>query len=970
MNFAVFLPSPFNESHIINRIPTTMSAFILPNAVGRRLGRLASVLLFPLVLNAQSVENQDTVLTLTINSSGNNAASRPALPYGGPHARALTGAATAVQAEQFNPALLIDAHQLWQGLVPGLTAVRAGSDPNEPFDARIRGLHTFLQRTQPLYVVNGVPEVDLAAIDPADIRSVTVLRDAASSAIYGGRSGAGVVLITTLPAATDQPGVRATYRGQVGTSNASGRYDVRSEDDFLRLGGVDESPGATLNTDWQDAILRRATSQAHHLGLQGRLNDGGYWQLGLHARNIEGILLGSGFEQFNGQFSLAQTALRGRLRLSGGLSALGRTQSNGFPQAFRYAVLYNPSAPVKSADPAFAPYGGYFERLYFDYFNPVAIIEQNRNDTRRTYLFGHARAEADLGWGLIGAIVLAREQNRLSTEEFYSKQSRWWGLGLNGHGIQQSVEAGADQLEATLTWQRSFGQHALDLLGGYGWRQRDEQGLSIQTNDLLTDEFGVANLGAYGSTGRGRTEVSSFRREQRLVGMFGRAQWNWNAWFVSAGARRDGASNLGENAKWGLFPFASAGADLAHLLDLRFAQQLKLRIGYGQTGMAPTAAALSKNVFAFHNFSTSLQNGTYRPVYFLAQLANPDLTWERHTEWSGGVDFTLFKNRVSGSIDRFFGRSSDLILDRPVQLAEALVEGQLGDGTMYRNTGALKTQGFELSLNATAVATVDLTWKVGVVASQASTVLEAYWNRPDNYIPPGIAALGAPGNCCGWYQRLELGQEIGTFWAAVTDGTVNDQGTLYLEDYNGDGYVSALDNDRQRITTARPRFEWGLSQQLQWRRFDVRALLRGTVGQHLANDMRLHYEYAFASTSQYNSVVTSYTDEAIRQHVFYNNQHIENASFARLQYAAIGYSLPLAATSGFNELYFHIGAENAFTLTRYTGLDPELRLGDYGPTDNGGRYLYPFKDPLAPGIDRRGSYFPARTWWVGVKAGF
>ncbi|MEO6758554.1 MAG: TonB-dependent receptor plug domain-containing protein, partial [Saprospiraceae bacterium] len=290
--------------------------------------------------------------------------------YGQQDQVAFNGAATHLEASQFNRGQINDRNQLWQALVPGFTVTRPGSNPNEAFDARIRGLRTITGNTQPLYVVDGVPGVDLFSVDPSDIVAVDVLRDAASTAIYGGRGTNGVVLITTRPAETG--GLKINYQGQVSVESAAKRYTVQDESQFLARGGIDLSPGFTANTDWQSEVLQTAVSHAHHLAATTGLGPG-FLKVGLHYREVTGILRESGFEQYNGNLLTSRRIWKNRLTLSAG-ATLGQRYSNyGFPDAYRYALSANPSSLVRSDDAQYAANDGYVETPYFDYFNPVAI---------------------------------------------------------------------------------------------------------------------------------------------------------------------------------------------------------------------------------------------------------------------------------------------------------------------------------------------------------------------------------------------------------------------------------------------------------------------------------------------------------------------------------------------------------------------------------------------------------------------
>ncbi len=877
--------------------------------------------------------------------------------YGKQDACIVTGAVSHLETDQFNLGQIYDWDQLWQGLIPGYTTVRAGSNPNESFDTRIRGLHTINSRTRPLYVVDGVPGVDMFAIDPTDIVSIDVLRDAASAAIYGGRGGAGVVLINTWKNAA--PGLRATYQGQVSFDAAACKYKVLGEDEFLGFGGSDFSPGSSVNNYWQDLVLRKGISQSHHLGLSGSNGNGGFMRVSMHYRNMEGILRGTGFRQYNGNLLVSQNILNDRITLSGGISLASREAELGFPEAFRYAVVANPSSPVRSDDPAYATYGGYVEKPLFDYYNPVAIIEQNKNDGDVVYGLGHLRAEARIFQGLTASLMLGKEENRQSTGEYYSKQSAFRGRGRNGVGRNTQQVADQDILEATLAYKMEMSHFRAQLLGGYSWQQSDRHGYELQAGNIISNVLENNNFSSFTEIQKGLLDISGYRQRTRQIGYFGRAQLQWNNIFLSFGARRDGASQLGKNAKWGVFPFFSAGVDAAKWLKIKFLDQLKIRLGKGTTGNLPDQALLSAQIFT--PGPRFYYNGNYIPGYSLSQNANPDLGWERHSEFSRGIDFSMLKNRLNGALDFYTYTSRDIIL-----LSNVPSPPDFAFHT-YKNTAELSGKGVEITLNYEVAKQQNFSWETGLTATRSSVTLETL-GRKDT-ITAGSA--GAP-CACGTYYYLQFpGIPVGTFWGPVTDGELDGNGQLVYKNLDGDPQINPFlyNRDQTSLGSGLPKWEFGIRQKLAWHQFDMNFLLRGASGHVLVHEMRLFYESVDPGFLIWNKVVTKYFDKNNRGLNRFDNIDVEKGAFLRLQYASLGYRVPLPEKSWFRSLRLEIGGQNLFTITKYTGLDPEVRLSDFGPTDNGGRKNI-YREVLSPGIDRRSTYLLARTWWAGVQATF
>ncbi|MEZ4967821.1 MAG: SusC/RagA family TonB-linked outer membrane protein [Saprospiraceae bacterium] len=877
--------------------------------------------------------------------------------YGSQGFRFTTGAVSHLDAGTFNRGQIYDWNQLWQGLVPGLMVARAGSNPNEPYDVRMRGLHTINGRTQPLYVVDGVPGVDALAIDPNEIVSVDILRDAASTAIYGGRGAAGVVLISTRRAQAGE--MRAYYSNQISFESAAKRYKVLGEQAFLDLGGIDLSPSETVNTNWQDEVLRQGIGQAHHLGLSGGIGAGTDFSVSFHYRNQEGILRNTGFRQYNGNMTVSQKLPGDRVTLSGGLTLASREKKIGYPEAYRYAVTANPSSPVRSGDPQFEPYGGYVSEIFFDYFNPVSIIEQNRHDGTEVYGLGYLRAEAQLLPGLHAMLLLAKEQNRENTSEYNGKQSQFRGIGSNGRGRKTEDVSQQDILESTLRYHFRFSQLGVQLLGGYSWQQADNDGRAIDAGNLISDVLEDNNFGSFTNVQSGDFSVSGYRARARLAAFFGRAQLQWDStFFLNAGARREGSSMLGKNARWGTFPFFSGGADLARLFGWRHIGQMKIRLGKGVSGGLPAEGLLSQVLFL--PTADFYYNGGYVPGYYWAQAANPELGWERHSEWSYGLDFSLLRGRLQGSLDLYRYTSSDLIVRQIVKSPPSLNEIQ------YQNAAELSGKGVELSLNYTGVQNQNVTWEFGLTASRFSTVIETY-GRPDTF---DLGIAGSPGLCCPRYQLIYPGAGLGTFWGPVTDGELDGNGELIFKniDKNPDIDINSFQRDQAKIGTGVPKWEFGFRQRFAWKRFDLNLMLRAVTGHTLANEMRLFYENINSGNSHWNKVVTEYYDERNKSQNRISSWIMEDASFLRLQNLSLGYRFKLPEKSGIRSLYLQAGAQNLLTITGYTGIEPEARLADTGTSDNGSRSI-PVRVPLTPGVDRRNTYPMARVLWFGVRAG-
>lgn len=873
------------------------------------------------------------------------------------------GATVQLKSTRFNQGNIVEPIQLVQGKVAGLSIARPGNDPNGRFITRIRGVSSRISNTEPLIVLNGVPGASLQLIDPADVTAFTVLKDASSTAIYGMRGAAGVILVETNKGQADRFGI--TYSGQLAFEKATGRYDVLDAGAYLQSGGEDLSPGVNTNTDWQNEIIRKGLSHAHHLQMGGRLGNGSVYA-GLHYRSMEGILRETGLKQYSGNAGFSQTFWKNRVQLSGNLMAARREASFSFFEAFRYAVTFNPTAPVRSADPQWAASGGYVQPQLFDYYNPVAMIDLNANRGETTRMLGNLSAGVELFRNFTLTARVAREKHDIRTGEYNSPQSAWRGFNQQGSVRRFQSEQTADLLETTGQYHFRLGASTtVELLGGYAWQQFDyEAGDTTASGTFgLTRASALSEFESISLSSPEYTSGAFTKGKNTLAAFFGRARINFNdRYFVEAGMRREGSNRLGRNQKWGNFPFVSAGADFSKILSIKGLDQLRLRAGFGVSGQQPASDGLSLQIL--NPYSAVYYNGEYILGYYPGTNANPDLKWEEKREFNLGLDVAVVKNKLNVSIDYFKNKNSDLIdrytVPSPPNIATST----------YLNAMELSGSGYEVALEYNNILNSEqLDWSANLVYNHYSVQVE----KTGYDEPVTIGYPGAPGMCCATYILIQAGEPLGQFWGPVRAG-VNANGSLLYKDINRDGVVNLgtidlYNQDQTSIGSALPRFELGLQNKLRWRQFDLNIFLRGVFGHEMIHENRLFYENATSPSIFYNRVRTKYFDSRITAPGRMDDTYVENASFLRLDNLTLGYTFGLPENGWVRSARLYIGGQNLLTVTDYTGLDPEIRLADGGPTDNGTRYAGS-TEPFVPGVDRRQTYFPSRTLLLGFSIGF
>jgi TonB-linked SusC/RagA family outer membrane protein len=914
----------------------------------------------------ESVVGAQSVINISLPSDVTSLSEVVVVGYGTQEKKELTSAVTSVKAEEFNKGTVNDPLQLLQGKVAGLNISRAGGDPNGSFNVRLRGVGTVGANAAPLVVIDGVIGGSLNTVDPNDIASIDVLKDGSAAAIYGSRGGSGVILVTTKAGKSGK--VTVDYNGSYAVQTLANRMSFMTADEYKQV------PGAVnlgSSTDWLDVVTQTGKAQVHNVSLSGGTSQTTY-RAAVNYRNSQGIAINSGFAQLNARLNLTQKALKDRATVNLNISTTSKDSDFGFTESLRYAVIANPTMPVydntTTSPTAGGRYGGYAERDIFDFFNPLAIAEQNKYEGADNRLLMSVRGEYDFTDFVDGLRVAAFYSNQRESDlrgEYYAKNAKFRGAGRNGLASRWVDMRYNELFETTVNYDKSFGNTNLGLLGGYSYQDFYNEGFGAQGGNFLVNEFSYNNLGAALDFDRGLGNVYSYANSNKLIAFFGRANFNVNeTYLLSMSARYEGSSRFGAENKWGLFPAISAGATLSNLIDIPAVNSLKLRASYGVTGNQPNDSYLSiQRVGPVGNF---FYNGGYTNSYGYISNANPNLQWETKGEFDIGADFVMVNSRLTGTIDYYIRSTTNMIL--PVNVPQP--------PNLYRETwvniGEMKNSGFELTLNFAAVNTGDFSWVVGGNVATYNTQMVSLTSGEFSFGSGGVlyrAGMGAPGQNAFNLVRVKEGEDLGQLWGPVQIG-VQSNGTPLFEDINGDGGAYCdCDADKTVIGDGLPDLTVGFNNTFTYKNFDMNIFLRGVFGHDLVNSYRGFYENLESTTvGNYNVVNTKYYDPTITKAIV-NSTHIEKADFVRLDNMTIGYNVKLGSGKAVRSLRLFASGQNLFTITGYTGVDPEPRYVDRIDGDGGGRPATT-DDGLSSGIERRSTYFTSRTYTFGLNLGF
>ena len=876
--------------------------------------------------------------------------------YGTQEKKEITSAVTSVKEADFNRGTVNDPIQLLQGKVAGLNITRPGGDPNAGFNVRLRGVSTFGANSEPLIVIDGVIGGSLSTVDPNDIASIDVLKDASAAAIYGSRGGSGVILVTTKSGKSGR--VTVDYNGSYAIENVANTIPVMSAEEYLQVPGARDLGS---NTDWLDVVTKQGNAMVHNLSLGGGTPSTTY-RASFNLRTTEGIGIKSGFEQLNARLNLTQKALNDRATFTFNLSTTSKDQQEGFSEAFNYAIIANPTMPIydntTTSPTAGANYGGYAERDIFDFFNPLSIVEQNERDRKDSDLLASLRAEydfSDIVKGFrVSAFYSAQRENELRGL-YGSKTSKIAGSGGLGFARRSSDYRYNELFETMVNYDKNLGNANLALLGGYSYQEFFNEGFGMSGGNFLTDAFTYNRMEAALDFDNGLGDVFSYANSNKLVAFFGRANVNVNEnYFVSVSARYEGSSRFGQNNKWGIFPAASAGVTLSNLVDIPAVNTLKLRVSYGITGNQPNQSYISLQRFG--RTGSFFYNGAYGPSYGPISNPNPDLAWETKEEIDFGADFNMLDNRLTGTIDYYVRNTRDLILGVNVPVPPNLF------GSTILNIGEVQNSGIEVALSYAIMTKPEFSWTTAFNLATFSTEVVSLSSGEVEVGTGGVlfqANMGSPGQNDTRLVRVKEGEPLGQFWGPIKDGVASD-GNPIFRDLNGDGTFCNCDDDRTVIGNGMPEMTVGFNNTFAFGNWDMNIFLRGAFGHEMLNSYRGFYENTEVTTvGNYNIVKTEYYDPSITKAVV-NSSHIEKADYVRLDNASLGYNFRFDG-GAVNRLRFYVSGQNLFTITDYTGIDPEVRFVDVEPDPD---------NALAPGIERRSTYFTTRMFTVGVNLGF
>lgn len=849
--------------------------------------------------------------------------------YGTQEERDVTGSVESVSTEDFNQTPAVSPENLISGKVAGVQISSNDGAPGSGTRIRIRGSNSIESGNEPLFVIDGVP-IDNAGnraqrnplnfLNPSDIESMTVLKDASATAIYGSRGANGVVLIETKEAGEDEG--RISYNGSISTSTITDRVSMMGAEEYRNL-VLNEGPSQAVaqlgrtSTNWQDLVERQSFGQEHSLSLSRGYEDSSF-RFSLGYLDQEGTLQGSSVERITGSLNYTQRFFEDALSITANLRG-SQTQNNFEPGGMvGNAASFNPTVPVRDVD---SPYGGFFEwRQSLAEKNPLAqlVLAVNEGTARRS--LGNVQAEYTVPYveGLsarinIGYDVQEGEQIFFAPTNLKEQAD----LGEDAGEVQRANFSRTNALlDAYLTYDNEFEDinSRFDITAGYSYQDFNAEFPEFRAFGLDSDIFGPNSTGPASQSETVVTIVPN-----RLVSGFGRINYTFaDRYLATLTVRRDGSSRFGPKEQWGTFPSAALGwrvNEEPFMDDVDFLSSLRLRASWGIVGNQDIGNFGYTPLYTPGDALSQVQFGDRFVTTLRPSAADEGLKWEEKTTYNVGLNFGLFDERYTGSVEVYREDTDDLLRVIPVAAGANL------SNEVLTNIGEVRNQGVEASLDVSIFRESDFNWSAQFNAAyNENEVLRI--SNDENF--QGVLTGGIAGGTGNNVQILREGESLGTFF--LYEQPYDENGDpIFVDPNNVDAYGELLDS-RRPVGNANPDWILGHTSQFAYKNFDASFSLRA----HIGNDVYNNNASNLGHLQRLSDVVasnlhTSYNETGFARPQYFSDLYLEDASFLRLDNVSVGYTV--RDIPGVSQLRVYGTASNLLTITGYSGPDPEVNGG-------------------------------------------
>jgi TonB-dependent starch-binding outer membrane protein SusC len=949
-----------------------------------------------------------SVFNVQLTTAVNTLEEVVAIGYGSVKKKDLTGSVSVVRAKDLEQSQSTEWLQAIQGRTAGVNITSESGEPGSGINIQVRGANSIVGSSTPLFVIDGV-QMDLnsdevaktnssqatmnplSMLNPSDIESIEILKDASATAIYGSRGANGVVIITTKGGKTGTSVME--YNGSVGIAQITNKIDVLSPDEYLKYAAIrgGNDPFLLIDTDnngipdsprdfsklksfnWQDEALRTAITTSHNLTASGG-NAKTNYSAGLGYLSQEGLLKYNSYDRYNFRLRIDHKhsdKLKLGVNLNATLSSANGAANNGGPDSYNGVtqMLISARPWVLSATET--------DVTLYDPFSesnvtPLDLIKESYKNTRMSRILGSANLSYKLLKNLTYTGLIAGNYSGSKLKEFYNNQTSW-GLFYNGLAGISQVETYSYNHSSQLNYVSSKKGHNFNILGAFEVFSYNNETFTNRVGNFADQSTGVHDI----RKGTTQLEYSSSKSKTNRLSYLGRVNYNYkNKYFVTASLRADGSDKFGSGNRWAYFPAAALAWKISNenfMQNVKPISDLKLRLSYGKTGNEGIPA---------YSYLAQLQNTYYasnNSVTFgmsPSSLANPNLKWETTSQYNVGADIGLLNNRLNITFDYYLKQTRDMLLDAPIA-------AQSGFYSQWLNIGSIDNSGIELSLNTVNISTKNFKWESNFNISFNNNIVNNIGGA--SFIPVNVAG--------SWIRnagRVILGQPIGAMygfayqgvyqiddftWQNGSDPSIPHSSRVYTLKSNLPQYVSGtarpgtlkysdisgpngtpdglIDDqyDRTIIGNSTPKHFGGLNNTLTYKKFDLNIFFQWSYGNDIFNESKLReqgYQPAFNVTKDFYNNYWSETNPSNKYPglgaipITPSSYFVEDGSFLRLKTLALGYTLDkkMLKKAGFSDVRLSLTATNLITWTKYSGLDPEIN--SFNPLFRGlDRFAYP-----------------------------
>ena len=882
--------------------------------------------------------------------------------YGTMDKKELTSAIAHVGEKDFLTVSSLDPSMMIQGKVAGVSITNTGSgDPNNQASIQIRGVSSRSAGLGPLIVIDGVPGGNLTNINPNDIASFDVLKDGAASAIYGTRGSNGVIVVTTKKGSKDGQ-THTSYSGQLSWDFINKELKMMDAQQYrdVRLGWGDTGVDLGGNINWLDETTRTGATMQHTLTLSGG-NAKSNYRVSADYRKAHGIDLRSNREEYGARASVMHTTKNGLFTITANIAPRVISRDNADWSVFKDAIEANPTTPLMDPENP-VRYYNFMGQVVGS--NPVERqkLEKDHADTKLLDwdgtvklnilpLFGNGEMENQ---NLTTQVMFADHQ--------YSNDNSWFRPSTstiainNGRDGEASRSYGKESqyvVEWLTNYMGSFGHHNIKGMAGYSYQYSRYSGFNTENKDFPNDGLGADNMGS-GEYAKEEGEVlmGSYKNDAKLIAFFGRVSYDYDGrYLLTASLRHEGSSKFGADNKWGNFPAVSAGWRISSekfMKGINWINDLKLRADYGVTGNQDFGSYLSLNTMT--GFGYYFYNGRYFQVWGPSKNVNPDLKWEKGKNWNIGLDFSLFNNRVYGSINYFSRRQQDLLGNYKVSVPPYLFD------ETFVNVGTMKNTGFEFDLNFNVINTKTFGYDFNIVGTTMRNEFVDFSNS--EYVGQDFYDVSGTEDPYPFYnlQRIQKGESLGNFYMWEYAGHTTD-GEWLVYDKEGDiiRASQAGDEDRRVVGNGMPKFPLSSSHNFRYRNFDLSLFFRGAFFYDIFNIHDFYYGTRNFTGNRLQKAYAKNFDIASTANPMVCDYFLERGDYLKLDMVTLGYTFQPKDWRFLDRVRVYATGKNLLTLTKFSGVDPSTYQV------NG----------LTPGAQGSRTYFPStRQFIVGLQVDF